>query len=351
MDEILIIHASFGQGHKRAAFALQGLLGSPCRDLLDFANPLVREIYRMGYAVVSQNFPGFWQYLFSAAKKSFFTSTLDKINKLIFFSFFKYLKETKPKIIITTHFFPPSLISALKKRMGIKLISVITDLRVHPLWVNKSIDYYFVPLDETRNDLINLGVRREKIVAGIIPLREGFLKYCSQPELREKFSVDSKPCITFISSSGCKLSFLKESIQGLINDFNVFVVYGKNNKLRRYLEELNSPNVRFFSFYEEIWELFSLSSVIITKPGGLTVFEGLYKRKPFIFTHYIPGQEEQNMNLLIKYKIAKFVQNSEELIKAVYYFEKNSSRLYENYPLEVKDASKSFNNLIQAKIT
>ena len=32
----------------------------------------------------------------------------------------------------------------------------------------------------------------------------------------------------------------------------------------------------------------------------MTVFEGIYKTTPFVFTHYIPGQEKQNMDLLVE---------------------------------------------------
>ncbi|MCK5493223.1 MAG: hypothetical protein KAJ14_08945, partial [Candidatus Omnitrophica bacterium] len=127
----------------------------------------------------------------------------------------------------------------------------------------------------------------------------------------------------------------------------IFVIYGKNNELKQYLEKNRSSNLRAFSFYEEIWELFFLSSVIITKPGGLTIFEGIYNRKPFIFTHYIPGQEKENMDLLIKHGIAKFVRNESELIEAIKCFGKKSDDIRDNYPIKIEDIRLPFIELIQ----
>ena len=85
------------------------------------------------------------------------------------------------------------------------------------------------------------------------------------------------------------------------------------------------------------WELFFLSSVIITKPGGLTVFEGIFMRKPFIFSHYIPGQEKGNMDVLIGNDVARFARNADELLDAVDYFKEKSTALMGDYPLRIGD--------------
>lgn len=350
MAKVLIIYASFGEGHKKGAYALSEVINSPCKDLLDFSHPLIKKIYALSYIIITQYFPHFWQAAFFLAGKKSFFSLVNAGHKRIFSSFLKYLKETKPAVIIATHFFPLHLGAIVRDELNIKLISIITDLRVHPLWVNRHIDYYFAALDITKDDLFKLGVEEKKVITGFVPLRKGFLKEFSKGLLREKFNLDSKPVIIFISSLRGKLPFFKESIDIFLGDFNIFVIYGRNKKLGRYLKNKNSVHIQPFFFHEEIWELISLSSVIITKPGGLTVFEGIYKKKPFIFTHYIPGQEKENMDLLTGRGVAKFVRNRDELIKAVYYFEKKSGELSENYPLEIKDINQPLNDLVQNRL-
>ena len=41
------------------------------------------------------------------------------------------------------------------------------------------------------------------------------------------------------------------------------------------------------------------SDVIISKPGGLTVTESIYKRLPILIPFVIPGQETENSKLLV----------------------------------------------------
>jgi len=347
MSKILIVYASFGEGHKRGAQALGNLPQASVCDLLNFAHPLLRKIYSLSYLIITQHFPCLWRGLFFCTEKNLFSFWVDGINRLIFASFFRYLRNTCPKIIIVTHFFPSSLIANIKSELNFKVISIVTDLRVHPLWVSDCVDHYFVALEITKKDLINFGVENDRITAGYVPLREGFLKDASLESLRRKFYPGSKPALIFISSLKGRFFYLKKSIQILLKDFNIFLIYGKNKKLKRRLEGLNSPYIRFFSFYDEIWELFSVSSVIITKPGGMTVFEGLYGKKPFIFTHYIPGQEKDNMEVLIKYGVAKFVQGQRELVNGIYYYSSKANWLRGNYPLEVKDIRKPLSDLIE----
>lgn len=346
MAKVLIVYASFGEGHKRGAQALSYLPGVCFCDLLDFTHPLLKKIYSSGYLAITQYFPYLWKGLFFYTKKKFFSSWVDEINRKIFASFLRYLKDSRPEIIIVTHFFPSSLITDIKYELNFKVISVITDLRVHSLWVSDCIDHYFAALETTKNDLINLGVESDKITTGYVPLREGFLKDISPESVRKKFAWDLRPILIFVLSLKGRFSYLKKSIQILSKDFNIFLIYGKNKKLKRYAKGLKSPHIRIFPFYDQIWELFLMSSVIIAKPGGMTIFEGLYMRKPFIFTHYIPGQEEENMEILVKHDMAKLVQGQKELIEAVYYYTSKASWLRDNYPLEVKYIGEPLSDLI-----
>lgn len=347
MAKILIVYASFGEGHKRGAQALNYLPEAHSCDLLNFTHPLLRKIYSLSYLAVTQHFPHFWRWLFFYTKKNFFSAWVDKINRKIFASFLKYLKDTRPEIIIVTHFFPSSLVETVKSKFNFKVISIITDLRVHSLWVSDCVDHYFAALEVTKGDLIGLGVDKNKVTAGYVPLREGFLKGISWELAHKKFDLSLRPTLFFVSSLSGKFPYLKKSIQILLKDFNIFIIYGKNKKLKKYLQNLNSPRIRFFSFYDKIWELFPASSVIVAKPGGMTIFEGLYMKKPFIFTHYIPGQEKENMDVLVSCGIAKLVRDRKELVEAVNQYSSKSGWLKDNYPLEVKDISKPLTELIQ----
>lgn len=346
MGKIAIFYASFGQGHKKGAEALKYLPDASVYDLLNFTNPLLRKVYSLSYLLVTQHFPFLWKVLFFLAKVRFFSYCLDKINCWMFSSFFRYLRDAAPKIIIVTHFFPSRLISSIKDKVNFRVISIITDIRVHPLWVAGCVDHYFTALETGRQDLIKLGVEEKKVTTGFVPLRKGFLEDIPWDSLGEKFRLSQRPSIIFASSSRGKFPYLEKTIKLLLKKFNIFIIYGANSKLKLHLERLNSPYLRLFSFYDKIWELVSVSSIIISKPGGMTIFEGIYKRKLFIFTHYIPGQEEGNMKALIDKGIAKFARSPKQLVEAVDNFNRNADALINSYPLEVKNIKQPLLKLV-----
>ena len=96
--------------------------------------------------------------------------------------------------------------------LNIKLIVIVTDFKAHPLWVRGDVDKYFVAHQVTRDDLISLGVEPGKIASGFVSLRQGFLVDIPSDFLRDKFGIDNKPCVLFMSSVRGNFPFIKDLI-------------------------------------------------------------------------------------------------------------------------------------------
>lgn len=340
MNNQLIIHASFGQGHKQAAISLEEYLKIQCFDLLDFTHPIIKKFYAQSYILITQNTPFLWKLLFFAVKNPLMKYLLTIFHDLIFYSFFQYLRKNKINHVITTHFFPIQILTSKKEFDSIKITTVVTDLHVHPLWIDKRVNHYYVALPETEKDLIRFNVKKEQITTGYFPLRQGFLNPVNPGTIRKQFNLDKKPCLLFVSSNRGQHPFLLSLINDLIKDFNLIIITGNNNRLRQKLISLNSRSIVQFPFYEKMWELLEISNVMITKPGGLTICEAITKKMPFIFTHYIPGQEKENMELLINYKIAHFALTAAECKKAIYDFYLRYNEIQSHYPLSLSHIQK-----------
>ncbi|MDD5195942.1 MAG: hypothetical protein PHQ96_09790 [Candidatus Omnitrophica bacterium] len=196
----LLIHASFGEGHKKAATSLEDFLQAPCKDLLDFCHPVIKEIYSSGYTIITDYLPQIWKLLFFSTRNKNLDYALELLHQILFASFFKYLRQTRPNVIVATHFFAYPFVYRLKKELNLKVIAIVTDLRAHPLWAHPVVDSYIVATQETKNDLIAYGIPQDKIISGYVSLREGFLEKSDTANLRKKFSLDARPCLLFVSS-------------------------------------------------------------------------------------------------------------------------------------------------------
>ncbi len=97
--------------------------------------------------------------------------------------------------------------------------------------------------------------------------------------------------------------------------FQIIVVTGSNDKLKNKLEKekshLKKP-VRIIGYTDAIDEIMEVSTLIITKPGGLSAAEALAKNLPIIILRPIPGQEINNTQFLLDQGVALKANNEKE---------------------------------------
>jgi len=344
--DCLVVYASCGEGHKKAGLALADYFKISCLDLLDFSCPYIKILYSRGYRFVTKNLPLLWLVLFEVTKLKIIRVMFSQVHLFFFLAFIEFIRKNRPKIIITTHFFPIPLILKVKHQLNLKLVTIVTDFGIHPLWIDKNVDFYLVAFEITKKGLIAKGIEEKNIEVTGFPLRRGFRETLDKDYLRRKFSLDSRPGILLFSSTQGDIPFLEDIVKGLKRDFNIFIIYGDNKKIRAFLNKVKDHSVRYFSYYEKIWELMDISLAVITKPGGLTVFETLYKRKPLIFTHFIWGQEKINLDIVLKLGLGFLTPSFEELKKLIYSLRDNKV-LYKNHNWEDKDIFFTVENTIR----
>ncbi|QGS68545.1 hypothetical protein CV093_08425 [Oceanobacillus sp. 143] len=79
------------------------------------------------------------------------------------------------------------------------------------------------------------------------------------------------------------------------------VLCGKNIDLFQSIERLNHSHIKplpYLESKEEMNHLYNEADAIITKPGGVTITESLWKKLPIFVYEALPGQEEINLNYL-----------------------------------------------------
>ena len=111
------------------------------------------------------------------------------------------------------------------------------------------------------------------------------------------------------------VQILKDLIS-VANDFQIVAIAGKNEKMKLAFEEVLSDmnvenRVRVLPFTDKVPELMSISSVVITKPGGLTTTESLVSNLPIIVINPLPGQEEENALFLEQNNVGVWIRKDD----------------------------------------
>src|SRR5437867_2252327 len=149
LKKILLLSASSGAGHVRAAQALEKAfkeandkagLAREVRhvDTLQFTNRVFRHLYSKAYIEVVNKMPDLSGWVYDRLDKPWKHErrrlALDKLNTR---PFVKLLREYQPDMIICTHFLPAEIVSWLKakERIVSRQAIIVTDFDVHAMWL------------------------------------------------------------------------------------------------------------------------------------------------------------------------------------------------------------------------
>lgn len=305
-------------------------------DILDYSYGKIEALVSTVYIKWIHLFPKTYSWLYKKSVMNDIETTKSyRLYELLFKGFVnRLLFETKPHLIICSHALPSYMLNKLKEKHGlhIPVINVYTDFFIHTFWGLQHIDYHFVAHQKMKTFLIQKGVSEEKIFVTGIPVH---------PVLRtsQKDEVNYRESLTCTIMGGSLGVGAIEELTNLLlttNKITFNILCGKNERLLKKLEKLQHPRIiplPYISSREEMNQLYEKTDLVITKPGGVTISECLTKRIPIFIYHALPGQEEINLQELLKMGLAVKLPNWKEITsleKLIFNEVKKLKEIYKN---------------------
>lgn len=316
-------------GHHSATIAIEKAIKkiSPSTQVLNinafnYTNPISEKIINRLYLTVIKNTPKIWDYLYDNPKV---VKKLDSIKKTIHKLNSPKLKNLfdkfKPDVVACTQAFPCGMVADYKKiySSNVPLIAILTDYIPHAYWVYDTIDYYITPSEEVGSKLEQKGIPHSKIKPFGIPFDPKFNSVSDKKEVVSKLGLEEGLPVILVMGGGQGLGPIKtivKSLDKLQVPAQFIVVTGSNKKLFNSLARKtrkSSNKFRILGYVDNVNELMDISTLIITKPGGITTAEALAKNLPMIIISPIPGQEEKNTEYLTKIGAAIRVDDLEAI--------------------------------------
>ena len=319
--KVLIIHATAGSGHTKSAQAIYNAINEVNHNLevkiinsLDYTNTFFKFSYPRVYMFLVNRIPLIWGFFYYILDSRFFYPLLCWIrhiyNWLVAQPLVRFLEEYQPDIIINTHFLAPDVISmAGKKRISGRMMSVITDYRLHSFWIARGVDEYLVTYEDTKKDLVKRGIPKEKIKVFGMPIDPVFLKEINKDEIKRKLGIRNLFTV-LVGSGGFGVGPMHKLIEELVGvdiPIQLLVVCGKNKELFKDVSEMSKKAdfpVKAFGFVDNMHELMEVSDLIVTKSGGIVCAEALAKNLPIVGIFPIPGQESRNLRVMLEKGVA-----------------------------------------------
>ncbi|MFH1269920.1 MAG: glycosyltransferase [Candidatus Omnitrophota bacterium] len=340
--KIIVIYASCGAGHRRAAEAVYNYFKDNCPgldvkiiDALQKTSPIFRKAYSYGYLFLVNYALWLWHFFFrltSIKSLRVLTNTpFVLISRMNAGGLSGFLSRENPDFIISTHFFPSDIAAYLRKtgRINSKVVSVITDFGIHPLWISQGTGMYVVASDSSREQLLLEGVREDIIKVLGIPIDMKFSRKYERESLCKAAGLNPDKFTVLISTGSFGIGQIEKIVESLYKEVQILVVSANNKILYSRLKKKNYPNVRLYGFIDNIQELMAVSDIIITKPGGSTISESLAMGLVPVFITAIPGQETENVKVLSERSIGLSITVPVLIRDAVLGFRDNPGKLQE----------------------
>ncbi len=323
LKKVLILSASAGTGHVRAASAIEKIclatpgIGEVANvDALAFTNKLFRDFYSKLYLALVKDAPTLLGWWYAKSDEPWKTDKmrilLDRLNTR---PLVRLLAKMQPDITICTHFMPAEIISHLinTKAIQAKLSIVVTDFDFHAMWLSRAFHRYFVALDETKAYLTTLGLPAERITVSGIPVDPEFGRNTDQPALRRKLGLALDRPVILVTAGALGVNpaeAVVKSLRQLAQRAQVVVICGKNPEAKERVEQElargNGSKVDFkvMGYVDEMPSWMGAADLLVSKPGGMTSAEAMASSLPMVIYDPIPGQEERNSDQLLEKGVA-----------------------------------------------
>lgn len=312
--KVLILAVPIGAGHLKAAKAIeqalhkidpnidvrfencfkwvQPIYGYSFKKIYDFGQKKARRLLKFFYGGVGV----------STGASPF----LYRMHKVLAHRFKILLDEYKPDYILCTHFSPGYFTALYKDDHNYRVGIVVTDYYVHPHWVNKEIDDYFIPHEFLTEQIMAYGVKREQVFPFGIPVALELEQEIDKEAARKRFGLSKNRVSATVMGSRVFGGEWFEIVKRIVDiDYDLLVLCGDNNEVMSRIKKLKGKaRLSTYGMVERIHELIGTTDILITKAGGITSTEASKVGPCLLFANSIVGLENMNEDFFISHNAA-----------------------------------------------
>lgn len=314
MPRILILTASFGEGHNTAARCVAEALrehpGAEVRiaDVYLETVPRFTKVLQAGYTLAINRYPSVWSAIFNFLDKpGRLEATLPLAGNLRE-AVRRITEDFRPDVILSTYPLYAYLLRELRGRghipSSVPLFTIVTDsTAINSSWYRAGSDCFVVADEETAAVLRRGGVedRFLKILGFPVaprlaslrpqePLIHGARRLLYLPSSRAAHAVEVIRALQGLS--GTEITVVTGKLQGLHSALNASGV-------------IDGVRTHLIGWTDKIPELLCSHHLYIGKAGGAIVHEAMAAQCPILVSHVVPGQEEGNIELIERHDIGR----------------------------------------------
>lgn len=310
--EVLILSGKFGQGHWSAAGALRERLereghSAQVVDFFGYALPdLAPAIYR-GFGLLVRYGGGIYNLYHRATRNG---ADEVPLAGILTRRMAGLLAAVRPDVVISTHPVCAGAAARYKQERSARLpiVTCVTDVTSHSEWIHRGTDCYLVPSSAVREGLAEKGVDRRRIAVTGIPVSS---RFGAERVFRPGAPGSRRELLVMggglgLMPRGDAFYQALDALPGV----HTTILTGRNEKLyQRFAGKYR--NVEAVSFTNQVYRYMARADLMLSKPGGITVFEAIASRLPVLAWEPFLEQERENARFLVENGVGLVVSKEE----------------------------------------
>jgi 1,2-diacylglycerol 3-beta-galactosyltransferase len=219
---------------------------------------------------------------------------------------------TQPAAIVAFHAMAalPAVRAREREAPGIPVLTVVTDLvTAHLSWRDAAADVLVVPSAAMRRRCRGGGAGQGRCVEIGLPVGAGFtagpLPPADRAALRGSLGL-SERFLAVVTGGGEGSGGVYRHVAALARQLpgiELVAICGRNRRLRRRLGRLaarTGASLTVRGFVDNMADWLRCADVLVTKAGPATIAEAAACAVPLVLTSHVPGQEEGNIDLVVR---------------------------------------------------
>ena len=235
----------------------------------------------------------------------------------------RLVAEVSADLFVSFH---PLLIAPTLKALGSPrppFFAVVTDLvSGHSLWYHHRLDLCFLPTEEAEHRALVNGMKPERLRVVGLPVAE---RFCAPPgdraQLRAELGWPQDRPMVLVVGGGEGMGPLFETACAIARsgvDAGMAIVTGRNENLRRRLEQVAWEIPTWvYGFEQRMPQMMQAATLLVTKAGPSTIAEAANAGLPVVLYSYLPGQEEGNVEYVIRGGLGRWAPGAVQTSAAV----------------------------------
>ncbi|MBY8874157.1 glycosyltransferase [Micromonospora sp. PLK6-60] len=314
---VVVVSADVGAGHDTAAAELarrlceRGFLVDRVNLLETLPRP-VRWAFREAYRGILRWLPWGYEALFTMTSRSRRSVT---VIRMLLWPVRRRMRRRIPpdtRAVVTTYPFANQLLGPLRerRRLGVPVLTYVTDFVVHPTWVSPGVDVYCA-LRHAELRPVPHPVTVEE-VQPLVPAAFTTAPEVSRGEARSRFGLPRHDRLALIVAGAWGAGDVETTVAEVAATGCVrpVVVCGRNEALR---ERLSRAHEHVLGWVDDMPTLMRAVDVVVENAGGLTCQEALASGVPVVTYRPIAGHGRANAAVLARSGLTRWAPSAHHL--------------------------------------